>query len=134
MVREFGLSSAVGPVGYPSGGSVFLDGGGGAFSSRPFAEQTQASIDAEVARLVREAEQRAVQVLREHRDVLDRLVSLLLANETVDGSDVYALAGRAEPAAGGAGMTVAPGRAASVARKPIAKSNAKPTGDVTSTG
>jgi cell division protease FtsH len=37
MVREFGLSSAVGPVGYPQGGSVFLGGGGDALSSRPYA-------------------------------------------------------------------------------------------------
>ena len=28
MVREFGLSSKLGPVGYPEGGSVFLGGGG----------------------------------------------------------------------------------------------------------
>src|SRR5664280_1247024 len=33
MVREFGLSSVIGPVGYPSGGSVFLDGGGARFST-----------------------------------------------------------------------------------------------------
>lgn len=112
MVREFGLSAALGPVGYPSGGSVFL-GGGGALSSRPFAEQTQASIDAEVSRLLREAEVRAVGVLKLHRDVLDQLVQLLLANETVDGSQVYALAGRAVPESG-SGVTVAPDRAASV--------------------
>ena len=89
MVREFGLSSAVGPVGYPLGGSVFLGEGGGAFSSRPFAEQTQAAIDSEVAKMLREAEQQAVRVLKEHRDVLDQLVQLLLVNETVDGSEVY---------------------------------------------
>ena len=114
MVREFGLSSAVGPVGYPSGGSVFLDGGGGAFSSRPFAEQTQAAIDSEVSRLLGEAEDRAVSVLNEHREVLDRLVDLLLAKEIVDGSEVYALAGRSEPV-GGAGVTMAPDRAVPVA-------------------
>src|SRR5882724_10088449 len=63
MVREFGLSPALGPVGYPEGGSVFLGGGGGqGFSSRPFAEATQATIDREVARLVREAEQAAVEL------------------------------------------------------------------------
>ena len=28
MVREFGLSKTLGPVGYPEGGSVFLGGGG----------------------------------------------------------------------------------------------------------
>ena len=73
MVREFGLSSAIGPVGYPLGGSVFLGGGGGEMTSRPFAEQTQAAIDAEVARLLREAERRATELLKEHREDLDRL-------------------------------------------------------------
>ena len=100
MVREFGLSVRLGPVGYPSGGSVFLGGGGAAFSSRPFAEQTQAAIDDEVARLVKEAEQRATAILEEHRDAYGRLVELLLERETVDGGEVYALAGRT-PSGGG---------------------------------
>ncbi|MGA8296081.1 MAG: ATP-dependent zinc metalloprotease FtsH, partial [Acidimicrobiales bacterium] len=59
MVREFGLSSTLGPVGYPTGGSAFLGPGGEGFSSRPFAEETQAEIDKEVSRLVSEAEKRA---------------------------------------------------------------------------
>lgn len=118
MVREFGLSAALGPVGYPSGGSVFLGGGGSAYSSRPFAEQTQAAVDDEVSRLLREAERRAVELLTEHRDVLDRLVEVLLASETVDGSQVYALAGRAVPERG-EGMTVAPDRATSTALPPV---------------
>jgi len=109
MVREFGLSDRLGPVGYPLGGSSFLGSGGVEFSSRPFAEQTQALIDAEVSRLLREAEQRAVGILTGHRAVLDQLVALLVAEETVDGSVVYRLAGRPEPQEG-AGMTVAPGR------------------------
>ncbi|MEA3217827.1 MAG: cell division protease FtsH, partial [Acidimicrobiia bacterium] len=107
MIREFGLSSALGPIGYPSGGSVYLGGDGAALSSRPFAESTQAAIDAEVQKLVRDAEERAAVVLKDHRDVLDRLVEALLAKETVDGSEVYALAGRDEPG-GGQGRTVAP--------------------------
>jgi cell division protease FtsH len=114
MVREFGLSAVVGPVGYPSGGSSFLGEGAGSFSSRPFAEQTQAAIDSEVARMLREAEQRAIGILKEHRDVLGELVQHLLTNETVDGSEVYELAGRPVPT-GGEGMTVAPGRAVSSA-------------------
>ncbi len=111
MVREFGLSSVVGPVGYPSGGSVFL-GEGDRFSSRPFAEQTQAAIDAEVSRLLMEAEARAVDTVKRHRPQLDQLVSLLIANETVDGDQVYELTGRPHPAQG-AGVTVAPDRAGS---------------------
>src|SRR5580658_8205635 len=94
MVREFGLSPALGPVGYPEGGSVFLGGGGGGLSSRPFAESTQATIDAEVARLVREAEQSAVALIQSHRSELDQLVSLLLETETVDGADVYRIVGK----------------------------------------
>jgi cell division protease FtsH len=112
MVREFGLSAAIGPVGYPEGGSMFLGGGGG-FSSRPFAEGTQEAIDGEVARLLREAEQRALELLRSHRSELLRLVDLLLAQETVDGSEVYAIAGRPEPTSShGQSLTVAPDRAA----------------------
>ena len=91
MVREFGLSAVLGPVGYPEGGSVFLGGGGSGMSSRPFAEATQAAINGEVSRLLREAESRAVDLLKDHRSELDALVSLLLERETVDGSDVYRL-------------------------------------------
>jgi cell division protease FtsH len=96
MVREFGLSDKLGPVGYPQGGSVFLGGGNG-FSSRPFAESTQASIDTEVARLLREAEQTAVGLIRTHREMLAELVELLLEHETVDGAEVYRIARRPVP-------------------------------------
>ncbi len=98
MVREFGLSSKLGPVGYPEGGSVFLGGGGGSgLSSRPFSESTQALIDGEVSRLVREAEQTAVTLIRTHQGDLDRLADLLVEKETVDGAEVYRLLGLAVP-------------------------------------
>src|ERR1039457_5511555 len=93
MVREFGLSDALGPVGYPEGGSVFLGGGGSGLSSRPFAEATQAIIDTEVSRLLREAEETAVSLIRTHRTELTALTNLLLEKETVDGEEVYALVG-----------------------------------------
>jgi cell division protease FtsH len=112
MVREFGLSPTLGPVGYPEGGSVFLGGGGPGMSSRPFAEATQAEIDKEVANLLRQAEERAVALLKDHRPQLDALVGLLLEEETVDGSDVYRLAGQPDRSAAmpqvPAATTVAP--------------------------
>jgi cell division protease FtsH len=112
MVREFGLSPALGPVGYPEGGSVFLGGGnGGGFSSRPFAESTQAIIDSEVARLLREAEERAIGVLRTHRSELDQLVDLLLEKETVDGDEVYRIVGKPSPEHRPDDMAIAPRRA-----------------------
>jgi cell division protease FtsH len=100
MVREFGMSTVLGPVGYPEGGSVFLGGGGPGVSSRPYAEATQAAIDGEVSKLLRQAEERAVAVLKTHRPELDALVDLLLVKETVDGSDVYRLAGRPDRSVG----------------------------------
>jgi cell division protease FtsH len=109
MVREFGLSPALGPVGYPSGGSMFL-GDGGAVSSRPFAESTQAEIDREVSRLLREAETRAVNLLKNHESQLDQLANLLLEQETVGGEDVYKLLGLTPPARIDDAPTVAPNR------------------------
>jgi cell division protease FtsH len=99
MVREFGLSPALGPIGYPEGGSVFLGGGEPGMPSRPYAEATQAVIDSEVSKLLREAEDRASGLLRTHRSELDALVDLLLVRETVGGSDVYRLAGRPDRSA-----------------------------------
>lgn len=58
--------------------------------SRPYAEATRRIIDEEVARLLREAEERALGLLGERRDGLDRLVEVLLERETIDGIDVDA--------------------------------------------
>jgi cell division protease FtsH len=109
MVREFGLSDKLGPVGYPQGGSVFLgDGAGGGLSSRPFAEATQAAIDAEVSRLVRDAEQTAMSLIRSHHYELGQIVALLLEQETVDGADIYAIVGRPVPERRAQEMTIVP--------------------------
>jgi cell division protease FtsH len=106
MIREFGMSPVLGPVGYPDGGSVFLGGGGPGMSSRPYAEATQAEIDKEVSKLLRDAEDRAIKLLQAHRPELDSLVNLLLERETVDGADVYRLAGRPDRSAGLAAPSV----------------------------
>jgi cell division protease FtsH len=118
MVREFGLSPELGPIGYPEGGSVFLGGGGSGLSSRPFAEATQAKIDAEVARLLREAEETAVTMIRTHRYELDQLVALLLEEETVDGTEVYRIVGRPVPERRSEELTVAPHAATAVTGVP----------------
>ncbi|HEY4465536.1 MAG TPA: ATP-dependent zinc metalloprotease FtsH, partial [Streptosporangiaceae bacterium] len=112
MVREFGLSPALGPVGYPRGGSVFLDGGSPPVSSRPYAESTQAVVDQEVSRLLREAEENATELLRSHESELDRLAELLMQEETVDGEAVYRLFGMSPPEDHEPAAVLAPHRAA----------------------
>jgi cell division protease FtsH len=92
MVREFGMSPTLGPVGFASGSPMYL--GGEEVRSRPYAEATQRVIDQEVAKFLREADERAGDLLVEHRDALDRLTLLLLDRETVDGTDVDAILGR----------------------------------------
>jgi cell division protease FtsH len=98
MVREYGLSSVLGPVGYSSGSPMYL--GTEELQSRPFAEETQRLIDQEVSRLLREAEKCAVTLLEERRDQLNALSELLVEQETVDGSQVYELLGIGAPGSG----------------------------------
>jgi cell division protease FtsH len=92
MVREFGMSAALGPVGFASGSPMYL--GTEEVRSRPYAEATQRLIDEEVAKLLREAERHATGLLTEHRDTLDRLTDLLLERETIDGTDLDEILGR----------------------------------------
>jgi cell division protease FtsH len=92
MVREYGMSTALGPVGFASGSPTYL--GGAEINSRPYAEATQRVIDEEVAKLLREAEQRATATLTDHRHELDLLTELLLERETIDGTDLEQILGR----------------------------------------
>jgi cell division protease FtsH len=88
MVREYGMSERLGPVGFAGNGPLYL--GAQEVQSRAYAEATQRVIDEEVAALLREAEERALDLLGRHRDALDRLVAKLVVEETVDGEAVNA--------------------------------------------
>jgi cell division protease FtsH len=100
MVREFGLSPALGPVGYASDSPQYL--GGRPSADRVYSEETQRVVDTEVARLLREAEERALELLRTHRGALDALTQQLLEHETVSGDVVREIAAGAQPVPTGA--------------------------------
>ena len=91
MVREWGLSDRVGPIGYSSDGPGYLGENG--LTGRPYAETTQRAIDEEVARLLRDAQDRATTLLSAHREELDKVVQLLLEKETIDGSQLLEILG-----------------------------------------
>jgi cell division protease FtsH len=116
MVRDWGMSPKLGPVGFSQDAPNYL--GVQDPRARTYAEQTQRVIDEEVSRLLREAEQRATQLLSAHREVVDRLVELLLEKESIDGSEVYAVAGRPRPDAPGVVEAPAATRAAASGRQP----------------
>jgi cell division protease FtsH len=92
MVRDWGLSPRLGPIGYGSDQPSYLSGPQFG-QERPFAEGTQQIIDQEVSRLLSEAEDRARGLLSEHRDILDAVVAELLEKETISGEDLAAIVG-----------------------------------------
>jgi cell division protease FtsH len=86
MVCEWGMSR-LGPISLAKNeGSVFL--GREIGRSSEYSEQTQAEADAEIRRLLGESHARAVAVVDENREALERLGRALLELESVDGTEV----------------------------------------------
>jgi cell division protease FtsH len=80
MVTHWGMSDRLGPIGLRVGEEhVFL--GKELQEPRDFSEGTAQIIDEEVQRLVREADDRAYEILQENRRQLDQLVEALLQKE-----------------------------------------------------
>ncbi len=87
MVCDWGMSDTLGPQTFGSREElVFL--GRDISKSQDFSEETARKIDEEVSRIVREAHESAVNLLRTHREKLDMVANLLLERETLDGRDV----------------------------------------------
>jgi cell division protease FtsH len=115
MVRDWGLSPRLGPVGFSTDGPGYLDGQQ-QFQSRQYSEGTQQVIDEEVSRLLGEAEERATAVLTEHRAALDAVIGALLEHETIDGDELRAVVKAAEaPAPPAPAPASAPGSLTPVA-------------------
>jgi cell division protease FtsH len=93
MVREWGMSEEIGPMAWGSQGQVFL--GEDLMHTRDYSEDTSRVIDAEVERILRAEEERAIDVLSRHRAGLDLLATALLEQETIDGSEVGRLVDQA---------------------------------------
>ena len=87
MVREWGLSPLLGPIGYGSDQPSYLSGPP-LGQERPYAEGTQQVIDQEVSRLLSEAEDKARRLLSDNRDALDAVIAALLEKETISGEEL----------------------------------------------
>jgi cell division protease FtsH len=89
MVRDWGMSPRLGPIGLTTDGPNYL--GLENTGPRTYAEETQRVIDEEVARLLRQAQQQATDVLTTNRTALDALINLLQEKETIDGTEIDAV-------------------------------------------
>lgn len=85
MVTRFGMSD-LGPLSLESqGGEVFL--GGGLMTRSEYSEKVATRIDDQVRSIVEHCHEISRQIVRDHREVIDRVVDLLIEKETIDGEE-----------------------------------------------
>lgn len=90
MVCEWGMSP-LGPLAYEKNdGPVFLGMGYGQ-KSRDYSESKAQEIDAEISKIINTGYERAMKILVDHRDALDRITQALLEFETIDANEVEML-------------------------------------------
>ena len=90
MVTQYGMSAELGTqvFGQPNH-EVFLGRDMG--NTQDYSEETARRIDDEVARIMKEAHDRAYEILSAHREQMDLMASVLLERETVEGEACQAL-------------------------------------------
>ena len=114
MVTRWGLSDELGPVAYGSeNDEVFIGRDYG--HVRDYSEEVASRIDAEVRRIVEEGYEKALSILREHRDEHTRLAEFLLEYERVN-EDEFLQIMKGE-------LTVESRRAREAAKKPMTQTN-----------
>jgi len=90
MVREWGMSDEVGPMAWAGQQQVFL-GEDLMSSGREYSDETARLLDDEIARILRNQESRAEELLNKHRRGLELVAEALLEQETIDGPTVASL-------------------------------------------
>ena len=90
MVREWGMSDAIGPMAWGSQGQVFL--GEDLMHTRDYSEDTSKIIDDEVERILRvRGTSGPWRSSSKHRGGLNAIARALLDNEIIDGAEVARL-------------------------------------------
>lgn len=84
MVTELGMSEKLGPINF-SGERRNVFGFGGRQRDFEISDETARAIDAEVRRLVEEAQEKARSIVRQNRDILEEMADALLKDETLSG-------------------------------------------------
>lgn len=93
MVTQWGMSPRLGPV-YVQGSEEHPFLGREMSEPRDHSEHTQQVIDEEIARILREADERAFRLLQDHRDDLDRMADALIDKEEISVKEIQELVGK----------------------------------------
>ena len=83
MVTQYGMSAKFGLMGLETIQNRYLDG-------RPVSncgQQTASEIDEEVMKMLKDAYEEAKQLLRNHRQALDKIAAFLIEKETITGKE-----------------------------------------------
>ena len=94
MVAMFGMSDRFGMMALASRRSQYLDGGYGI----DCAQDTAAAMDEAVKGILDECYAKAVGILRDSRDDMDKVVAYLLEKETITGGEMVAILEGRDPA------------------------------------
>ncbi len=89
MVTSYGMSEVLGPLAYDrSKQNTFLDNGTMPNARRLVSDETAKAIDEEVKSIVESAHQRALSILKNNRELLEKISKLLLAEEVIEGDNL----------------------------------------------
>ncbi|MBE5739632.1 MAG: ATP-dependent zinc metalloprotease FtsH [Clostridiales bacterium] len=91
MVTQWGMSDKLGLVAYDSDQPVFMGMEYGHQGRGGYSQETAATIDGEIRRLISEAHERAVNLLKENRSILDNMSRVLVEKETIYTEEVKML-------------------------------------------
>ena len=84
MVTEWGMSELLGPLGLGSGqDDVFI--GRDFLRSKNYGEEVASAIDKEVRDIINECHEKAINILKEHKDKLELVTEELIKKETLTG-------------------------------------------------
>ena len=93
MVTRFGMTEEFGMMGMETIQNAYLGGD----ATLTCSETTLAKVDVKVMEIIKEAHQKALAILQEHRDDLDRLANYLLEKETITGVEFMAILNNEDP-------------------------------------
>ncbi|HEX3048525.1 MAG TPA: cell division protein FtsH, partial [Bacillota bacterium] len=93
MITEYGMSDVLGYMTFGHGHEEQIFLGRDIARDKNYSEEIAAKIDREIKRIMDEAFEKSTLIIKEHRDLLDRIAKELLEKETIESEEFVALLG-----------------------------------------